>query len=134
MIADPMNTRLLMRATALFLGAAGLAASFLPQEMLAAFGVAPVPVTIVLVQIVGAAYLGFAFLNWMAQGNAMGGIYSRPVAIGNFGHFTIGGLGLLKSGVVQSTWPVLAVAALYAVFAALFAYVAFAHSPATPGA
>ena len=129
-----MNTRLLMRTTALLLGAAGLDASFLPQEMLAGFGVAAVPVTTVLVQIVGAAYLGFAFLNWMAQGNAIGGIYSRPVAIGNFGHFTIGGLALLKSGVVQSTWPVLAVAAAYAVFAALFAYVAFVHSPAAPRA
>jgi len=129
-----MNTRLLMRTTALFLGTAGLAASFLPQEILAAFAAAPVPATIVLVQIVGAAYLGFAFLDWMAQGNAIGGIYSRPVAIGNFGHFTIGGLALLKSGVVQSTWPALAFAAVYAVLAASFAYVAFVHSPAAPRA
>jgi len=30
-----MNTRLLMRTTALFMGAAGLVASFLPQEMAA---------------------------------------------------------------------------------------------------
>ena len=128
-----MNTRLLMRTTALFLGAAGLAASFLPQEILAGFGAAPVPATVVLVQIVGAAYLGFAFLDWMAQGNAIGGIYSRPVAIANFGHFTIGGLALLKSGVAaHSTGPMLAAAAVYAVFAALFAYVAFAHSPAAP--
>ena len=122
-----------MRTTALLLGAAGLAASFLPQEILAGFGAAPVPVTVVLVQIVGAAYLGFAFLDWMAQGNAIGGIYSRPVAIGNFGHFTIGGLALLKSGVgAQSIGPMLAAAAVYAAFAALFAYVAFAHSPAAP--
>ena len=127
-----MNTRLLMRVGAVRLGVAGLAASFLPQEVLASFGAMPVPATVVLVQIVGAAYLGFAFLNWMAQGHAIGGIYSRPVAIGNFGHFMIGGLALLKSGIVQSTGPALAAAAVYAVFAALFAYVAFAHSPAAP--
>lgn len=129
-----MNTRLLMRVAALLLGVAGLAASFLPQEVLASFGAMPVPATVVLVQLVGAAYLGFAFLNWMAQGNAIGGIYSRPVAIGNLSHFMIGGLALLKSGVVQSTWPALAFAVVYAVFAALFAYVAFAHSPAAPRA
>jgi len=120
-----------MRASALMLAAIGLAATFLPQEILAGAAAPSVPATVVIVQIVGAAYLGFAFLNWMAQGNAIGGIYSRPVAIGNFGHFLIGALALLKSGVAaQHSLPMLAGSAVYVVFAALFGYLAFGHSPA----
>ena len=129
-----MNTRLLMRTSALVLGVAGLAATFLPQEILAGTGAAPTGFGVVAVQIAGAAYLGFAFLNWMAQGNAIGGIYSRPVAIGNVTHFMVAGLALLKSGLLTQHLALLAGAAAYAVFAVLFAYVAFAHSPPAPGA
>ena len=35
-------------------------------------------------------------LNWMAKGTLIGGIYNKPIAIGNFTHFTIGGLALIK--------------------------------------
>jgi hypothetical protein len=80
----------------------------------------------------GALYLGFAMLNWMAQGNIIGGIYSRPVAIGNLAHFTIGALTLLKSVIAGQHSPeVMIGAAVYTTFAALFAHVAFAHSPRT---
>ena len=91
-----MNTRLLMRGSAVFLGVLGLSATFLPLEILAHAGVTPGGVNVVLVQVAGGLYLGFAFLNWMAQGNAIGGIYSRPVAIGNLSHFMIGGLALFE--------------------------------------
>ena len=81
-LAKSMNTRLLMRASAVLLGVVGAATTFLPQEILTRAGAAPVGFSVVLVQIAGALYLGFAVLNWMAQGNIIGGIYSRPVAIG----------------------------------------------------
>jgi hypothetical protein len=123
-----MNTRLLMRASAVFLGALGAAATFLPQEILARAGSPPAGLSVIIVQIAGALYLGFAMLNWMAQGNIIGGIYSRPVAIGNLAHFTIGGLGLLKSIVAgQQAMEVLVAAAGYIAFAVSFAFVAFWH-------
>jgi hypothetical protein len=62
-----MNTRLLMRASAIFLGALGISASFLPQEILVRAGAAPAGFSVLVVQIAGALYLGFAILNWMAQ-------------------------------------------------------------------
>jgi hypothetical protein len=92
----PMNTRMLMRASAVMLGALGAGATFLPREVLVHAGTAPMGFSVVLVQLAGALYLGFAMLNWMAQGSIIGGIYSRPVAIGNLAHFTIGALGLIK--------------------------------------
>ena len=35
-------------------------------------------------------------LNWMARGNIIGGIYSRPVAVGNLIHFAIAALAMVK--------------------------------------
>jgi hypothetical protein len=127
-----MNTRLLMRASAVFLGVLGASATFLPQEILARAGTTTPGFSVVLVQMAGAAYLGLAMLNWMAQGNVIGGIYSRPVAICNLAHFTIAALALLKAAFAGQRAPeVLAGGAAYAVFAVLFAVVAFGGAPRT---
>ena len=108
------------------MGALGLAAIFLPQEIVAYISPGSTGVHVLLVQVMGALYFGFALLNWMAQGNLIGGIYSRPVAIGNLTHFTVATLALLKGAMAGLvTAPVLVGIALYAVFAALFAYVTF---------
>ena len=125
-----MNTRLLMRASAVFLGVLGAAATFLPQEILARAGGAPVGFSVELVQTTGALYLGFAMLNWMAQVNLVGGIYGRPVTIGNLVHFTIAALALLKSVLAgQRAEEVIVAAVAYTAFAILFAAVAFGRPP-----
>jgi hypothetical protein len=128
-----MNTRLLMRASAAFLGLLGASATFLPQEILARAGAPPVGAGVVLVQIAGALYLGFALLNWMAQGNLIGGIYSRPVAVGNLGHFAIAGLSLLKAVLGGQRLPEIVVGTVaYLLFAVLFALVVFRHPAQSP--
>ena len=84
-----------MTASALVMGALGLAATFLPQEIAAYLGASTtLPL---LIQILGALYLGFAMLNWMARTSLIGGIYSRPVASGNLVHFVVGALALAKA-------------------------------------
>ena len=110
------------------MGALGLVATFLPRDILAYMGGTPHELTVLAIQVTGALYLGFAFLNWMAQGHLIGGIYSRPVAVGNFGHFTVAALALLK-GVMsgQHDLPVVIAAAVYAAFAIAFALVLFRH-------
>jgi hypothetical protein len=119
-----------MRASAVVLGVFGASATFLPQEILVRAGTSPGGFSSVLVQIAGALYLGFAMLNWMAQGSVMGGIYGRPVAIGNLAHFTIGALALLKLVLAgQRVLEVVVAAAVYTVFAVLFAVVAFGRPP-----
>lgn len=79
-----------------------------------------------IVQIAGALYLGFAALNWAAQANLIGGIYSRPVAIGNFIHFTVAAMVLLKAAAAgEREFVVLFGLAAYAVLAVFFARVLF---------
>lgn len=125
-----MNTRLLMRASAVFVGVLGASATFLPREILVRTGTSPIGYSVVLVQIAGALYLGFAMLNWMAQGNVIGGIYSRPIAIGNLAHFTIAALALLRSILAgQHAMEVIVGAVAYTGFAVLFTLLTFGHPP-----
>ena len=119
-----MNTRILMAVSAFILGLSGIALSFFPEEIVENLSIAGTPP--VLLQLLGALYFSFAILNWTAKANLIGGIYSKPVALGNFTHFFMGGLALAKTGYTASA-PVhtLVAGILYLVFAVLFGYVLF---------
>ena len=84
-----MHTRYLMMSSAIFMALLGLLTSYLPGKVLTTHGTVPDNATLLLVQMMGGLYLGFAILNWTARGILMGGIYARPVALGNFLHFAI---------------------------------------------
>jgi len=121
-----MSTRLLMTTSAVMMGAAGAAASFLPQEILQHAGLASNGSAVLGVQILGALYLGFAMLNWIARANLIGGIYSRPVAMGNFLHFTVAALALVKgAAAVPGLWEVWAAGGVSSTFALWFGLVVF---------
>lgn len=76
--------------------------------------------------LLGAAYLGLAVLNWMAREKLIGGIYSRPVAVGNFTHFLAAAIVLAKGLTTTSTvGPVAAGALLFGGLAAGFGYITF---------
>ena len=115
------------------MGVLGLIASFLPHETLTYAGSDPNELTILIVQVAGALYAGFALLNWSAKGNLIGGIYSRPVALGNFVHFAIVAIALLKAAASGfALTPVVVGAAAYVVFAVGFGYVMFNHPKPAP--
>ncbi|MGB4400780.1 MAG: hypothetical protein WBJ10_15510 [Daejeonella sp.] len=116
-----------MSASAFFLGIVGITLSLLPQEVENYFDL-PAGSSIVL-QLGGALYFGFAMLNWMAKGNLIGGIFSKPVAVGNFGHFFVAGLALLKYTYRLPSISYIAITALviYLAFALLFGYVVFVN-------
>lgn len=121
-----MNTKLLMSTSAAVLGIAGIVLIFFPQEFAKLFNLAG---TEIILQVLGALYFGFAMLNWAARANLIGGIYSRPVAIGNLTHFAIGGLALVKLAFHHPSPSYIWIAIVYTVFAILFGYV-FYTSPA----
>ncbi len=123
-------TRLLMSLGAAFLAGLGVAALFAPQELAAYAGATPDAFTTTVTQLAGAAWLAFALVNWAARGNMMGGIYGRPIALGNFAHFTIAGIVLAKvvlNGAGHG--PLVAVAAGYVLLAAAFGWVVFVRDP-----
>ena len=121
-----MNTRALMVASSTVLGAAGLAASFAPAELLAALSAPTAEPLPVLIQLLGALYMAFAITNWTAQGHIIGGIYSRPLALGNFMHFMVGALALLKHVTSKGFAAPLVIALVaYSVLALCFGYLVF---------
>jgi len=90
-----------MALSAIFLAIAGLITSYFPEKVLETHGVVPNNTMLLLIQMMGALYLGFAILNWTARGVLIGGIYARPVALGNFLHFAMVGVMLAKAAIVH---------------------------------
>jgi hypothetical protein len=122
-----MNTKLLMSASSVVMGLIGIALNFAPSEILELTGQEPNQVFALILQVMGALYFGFSILNWMAKTILIGGIYARPVSIGNFCHFAIGGLALLKASTSSPDIPTFFIflAGIYGLFAIAFGYVFF---------
>ena len=113
---------------------AGLALTFAPAEIVSAFAGTTIPALTVLVQLTGALYVGFALLDWMARESTIGGIYNRPLALGNFTHFLVGALALLKMASRTPHWTAgWIAAAVYSLLAIGFGAVLFG-SPRTTAA
>ena len=126
-----MNTKIIMTSSALFLGMMGILLSFLPDEIGKFLNVESSPVTNLFLKLMSALYLGFALLNWMSKGTLIGGIYNRPIAIGNFMHFVVGAITLIKvvSSMTIHAAIFISLTVIYSIFAILFAFV-FRTNPA----
>ena len=124
-----------MASSALVMLVLGAAGTFAPQELLERSGSVATPLAVLMVQAAGGLYLGFAALNWMAKDNLIGGIYSRPVAMGNFGHFLVVAIALGKLVARgHRELPLLGLSAVYLVFAVWFWRVVFTHPAGRPEA
>lgn len=132
-----MNTKLLMIASALFMLICGIALQFFPSEVLVRVGAGTSEtggVVPLLLQVTGATLIGFALMNWMAKTVLIGGIYARPLAIGNFAHFLIGALAMIKYSASSAFSPaLLLVTAMYTLFAVGFGYVFMTHPKTRSG-
>ena len=116
-----MGTRILLTASGLFMLALGLLASFFPQEVLLYATMQPSNLGILLVQATGALYAGFGVINWAASGTLLGRDYNRPLALGNFLHFTMMTFALAKALVAGTLNPTVAALGVpYLLFAASF--------------
>lgn len=120
-----MNTRLLLTASALFLGLVGLFGSSVLDEILTAAGVPEGRWMKVLDRMTRVLYIGLAILNWADKDQAISSMDRRPILVTNFLVFVIGGIAILK-GITGDpevvTFWVLAV--VYAGFAVGFGLVA----------
>ena len=114
-----------MSTSAVFLAVLGFATSYMPDKVLGIHGSVPDMPTLLLVQMAGALYLGFAILNWTARGVLIGGIYARPVALGNFLHFAMVAVMLIKAAIVHGVVQLAISATVFSVFAVWFGLVLF---------
>ncbi|MFT5642137.1 MAG: hypothetical protein ACI9A7_002246 [Cyclobacteriaceae bacterium] len=103
-----MNAKLIVTLNASFLGILGVLLTFLPEEISQILELeAP---TSLIFSLLGAAYFAMAMTNWTARGSILGGIYGRAIVIGNFTHFSIAGLMLIKIQLANTDslylWPI----------------------------
>lgn len=120
-----MKTKFLMTSSALFCVIIGILLLFLPNEIAEYLNVEPTIITILFLKILSALYLGFGILNWTVKGSLIGGIYNRPIALGNLLHFVVGSIELVKviSNIQTHREIIIFLTALYIIFGVLFAYV-----------
>ena len=127
-----INTKYVMLSSSIFMGIIGLGLSFVPEELLSVLEVTEISrVLLVLLQIMGGLYFGFAYLNWAGRSAIMGGIYAFPITISNMSHFIIGALSLIKAYIKQPDLILLILAIFYTIFAILFAIIFRTHPQKT---
>lgn len=127
------HSRYLMTASAAALALLGLPCIFAPDIVLQRLGGGASAGANLVVQIAGALYLGFAGLNWMGKASLIGGIYGRPVAIGNLLHFLVALFAIFRAAQVTGTGFLWAITIGYASFALAFALIIF-RSPSRSSA
>jgi hypothetical protein len=122
------SVRKAVSVSAMVFALLGLLLLFAAEDLSGLLG--PKPTNHPLLQLLGAALLGFAAMNWIARGSALGGIYGRAVLAGNQTHLTVGAILLLKRA-VETAQPhpwLWAVAGLYALGAGYYNYLTFFSS------
>lgn len=122
-----MNTKIIMQASAFVLGLSGILSQFLPTGILNALEVEANSINELSLQLLGALYIGFAILNWMAKDNIIGGVYSRPVSVANLTHFAIGAITLTKLNFYQSNIIIIILTIIYVLFALMFTKIVFSQ-------
>ncbi|MDH3431320.1 MAG: hypothetical protein OEM60_15155 [Gammaproteobacteria bacterium] len=127
-----MQTKILMMLSAVFLALLGLATSYWPDKVLGMHGTVPDNATLLLIQMMGALYLGFAILNWTARGVLIGGIYARPLALGNLLHFAMVAVMLIKAAIKFGAVPLATSAVVFSAFAIWFGVVLFTSPVRAP--
>ncbi|GJQ33234.1 MAG: hypothetical protein HBSAPP04_20730 [Ignavibacteriaceae bacterium] len=122
------NTKILMSVTAVTLGSFGFLSSFFSVDLLTHTKIGPSQAADMFIQMMSALYMGFAIMNWMQREAIIGGIYARPLAMGNFFHFVIGTFALGKVLADKPHLPGMWIlTGIYFLFAVAFALVLFTH-------
>lgn len=116
-----MISSVLARVSAALLLVGGIALLFASDALLPALIPGFPPTAAWLGQLLAAAWLGVAVLNWLQRSAVLGGIYGRPVVLANVALYLISALSLVRAllgGAAPAVWwfalaPVAVLAAVY---------------------
>ena len=122
-------TKTLMIISAIFLAVNGFVFSFFPNEISVLLTNDYNHFFILILQILGALYLGFSYLNWMSKNSLIGGIYNKPLLIGNLLHFLTSSMALIKLAFKfeNNLQLILSYTIIYCLFTLFFGYVFFTN-------
>jgi hypothetical protein len=94
--AYPISSRV-SQASAIVLALGGGALLFAPDVILPALVPGFPPDAVWLAQLLAAAWLGVAALDWLQRATLLGGIYGRPTVLANLALYLIGDLSVLRA-------------------------------------
>ena len=125
-----MPGRLILTFSAIVLFMAGGATLFAPDELARALDPSASRGLAAIIQLVGSGLLGFALMNWMSRRNRIGGIYARPLGMGNLLLFATAALTLGKAAAAAKLPAAsFGVCGVLTALAASFAWLVFAYDP-----
>ena len=118
-----------MSASAIVLGLTGIAMTFIPDVVSTTLGAGSDKTSVLLIQVLGGLYFGFAMLNWMRKEALLGGIYNRPIVMANMSHFLVAGIAIVKAIMVDRDLHIAiwVFGFFYIVFAVLFSLILYRH-------
>ena len=121
------TSKIVLGSSALLLAFSGLALTFFPDEIAIRLDLPEGTSVMLLIQVIGAMYFGFAMLNWMSRRSRIGGIYNRPIAIANMTHFMMVGIALTKLMLAKAALPQAfwVITFIYVVYALIFGWLLF---------
>ena len=121
-----MRSTQVTRASALLLVLAGAALLFAPLEVLSRAVPDIPPSASWLGQLLGAAWLGLATMNWLARFTMVGGIYGRAIVSANAAAYFVSAMVMLSAGRrLGFSTSMLAIAIIALVMAAVYGYLLF---------
>ncbi|MEQ8924936.1 MAG: hypothetical protein RLO81_03935 [Fulvivirga sp.] len=119
-----MNSKVILTSYSILLCSAGILMLFLGDEIVSYLHL---PQSDILNILLGGLLFGFGLVNWHSKNLTVGGIYGRPLLIGNLGHCLIGSISFIKLTFSNPTPLILSIAFVYSVFAILFTYLMYSH-------
>lgn len=94
-------------------GILGILLTFLPQEIGRWLGtISQTGADVLLLQLLGGAMFGIGLMNYMGRNAVLGGIYGKPIILGNMVFHFIAALELTKYLFDSSQWGLLAIPAI----------------------
>ena len=119
-----MNSKIIITSYAILMAIAGIAMLFLGDEVMALLNV---PSSQLVNALIAALYFGFATTNWHSKNLTIGGVYGRPLVLGNLSHTLIGSISLIKIANDHSTSTTIILAIIYSIFALTFTWLMYTH-------
>ena len=123
-----LGSKAVLGASGVVLFVLGIVLNFAPQETARLLGAGESTGVVLIIQTLAGALGGMGILDWFSRANRVGGIYGRPLALGNLLLFGIAAISLWRAVGVGGVPRV--VAAVVASGLALdWAWLLFVHDP-----
>ena len=119
-----MNSKTILTSYAILMAIAGIGVLFLGDEVTALLNIQSSPLINALL---AALFFGFATTNWHSKNLTIGGVYGRPLVLGNLSHTLIGSISLIKIANDTSTLTTIILTIIYSIFALAFTWLMYTH-------